>query len=171
VTTPDEVRFRKDRLTNLAAFVVIPAISLLLAVGAGFLRWEYSSRTDAQEARVQSVQAARESTAVVLTYHAATVEKDFDTARSRLTGAFLDAYTQLANTVIIPGAKEKQMSAAAQIPAAASVSATANHAVVLVFVNQTMWMGTQAPTMTPSSVRVTMDKVDDRWLISGFDPV
>jgi Mce-associated membrane protein len=170
VTAPEKSPEPKSRLA-LTAYLIIPAIALLLAVGAGFLRWEYSSRFDAQQARTQSVQAARDSTAVVLTYHAATVEKDFDAARGRLTGAFLDAYTQLANTVIIPGAKEKQMSAAAQIPAAASVSATENHAVVLVFVNQTIWMGTEQPTMTPSSVRVTMDKVGDRWLISGFDPV
>jgi Mce-associated membrane protein len=73
--------------------------------------------------------------------------------------------------VVIPGATQKQISAVATVPAAASVSATENHAVVLVFVNQTVTVGTGAPTDTASSVRVTLDKVADRWLISGFDPV
>jgi Mce-associated membrane protein len=53
------------------------------------------------------------------------------------------------------------------VPAAPSVSVTANHAVVLLFVNQTVIMGNDIPT----SVRVTLDKIGGRWLISGFDPV
>jgi len=51
------------------------------------------------------------------------------------------------------------------------VSATENHAVVLIFVNQAMTVGKAVPTSTASSVRVTLHKVDDRWLISQFDPV
>jgi Mce-associated membrane protein len=32
-------------------------------------------------------------------------------------------------------------------------------------------VGQSPPTSTASSVRVTLDKVDGRWLISQFDPV
>jgi Mce-associated membrane protein len=53
----------------------------------------------------------------------------------------------------------------------ASVSATENHAVVLAFVDQTLTMGNAAPTNTASSVRVTVDKVGGRWLISQLDPI
>ena len=73
--------------------------------------------------------------------------------------------------MVIPGAREKQISAVASVPAAASVSATATEAVVLVFVNQTVIVGQDAPTDTASSVRVTLEKVGDSWLISKFDPV
>ena len=54
---------------------------------------------------------------------------------------------------------------------AARVSDDPNHAVVLVFVNQTVVVGTEAPTDTASSVRIGLDKIDGRWLISKFDPV
>ncbi|CDO88935.1 hypothetical protein AWC29_22040 [Mycobacterium triplex] len=54
---------------------------------------------------------------------------------------------------------------------AASVSAATNHAVVLLFVNQTIVVGQDAPTSTASSVRVTLDRIGGRWLISQFDPV
>jgi Mce-associated membrane protein len=40
-----------------------------------------------------------------------------------------------------------------------------------VFVNQTVVVGTDAPTGTTSSVQVTLDRVGDDWLISEFDPV
>jgi Mce-associated membrane protein len=42
---------------------------------------------------------------------------------------------------------------------------------VLVFVNQTVIVGDGAPTATASSVKVTLEKVDGYWRISGFDPV
>ena len=57
------------------------------------------------------------------------------------------------------------------MPAAAPVSAKADHAVVLLFVDQTVTVGADAPTNTTSSVRVTLDKVGGRWLISAFDPI
>jgi hypothetical protein len=92
-------------------------------------------------------------------------------ARDLLTGDFKNAYTSLTNDVVIPGAKQKQISAVAAVPAAASVSANPNHAVALVIVDQTIIVGTGAPTDAASAVRVTMDNVGGRWLISGFDPV
>ena len=75
------------------------------------------------------------------------------------------------NTVVIPGAREKKISAVAQVPAASSVSASPAHAVALLFVNQTVTIGKDAPTNTTSSVRVTLDKVGGKWLVSGFEPV
>ena len=153
------------------AFGVLPIVALLLAAAAGYLRWEDSSRRDAATAANESVQAAKDSTVALLSYKPETVDKDLGAARDRLTGSFLDAYTQLINNVVIPGAKEKKISALAAVPAAASVSAKPDHAVVLLFVDQTVVVGADAPTNTASSVRVTLDKVKDRWLISGFDPI
>lgn len=160
---------------KLIAFRVLPALALLLAVGAGVLKYLDSSAQAAQRAATESVEAARQTTQAILSYRADTVDKDLNAARDRLTGTFLDSYTTLINETVIPGAKEKKISTDAKVPAAASVSATSTHAVVLVFVNQTVTIAAgdkpSAPTMTPSSVRVTLDKVDGRWLVSGFDPV
>jgi Mce-associated membrane protein len=122
-------------------------------------------------ARVESVQAAKDSTIAMLSYKHETVEQQLNAARDLLTGEFRGSYTSLINDVVIPGAKQKQISAVATVPAMASVSADPRHAVVLVFVNQTVVVGQDAPTDTASSVRVTLDKVGDRWLISKFDPV
>jgi Mce-associated membrane protein len=88
-----------------------------------------------------------------------------------LTGNFRDAYTSLIDQVVIPGARQKQITSVATVPAAASVSANGNHAVVLVFVNQTITIGNDPPTNTASSVRVTLDKPNGQWLISQFEPV
>ena len=150
---------------------MLPGLALLLALVAGFLRWQGSSATDADRGRIEATQAARDSTVALLTYRPDTVERDLGAARDRLTGRFKDAYTSMTRELVIPGSKQKQISAVATVQAAASVSADPNHEVVLVFVNQTTIVGNSAPAYTASSVRVMLDKIDGRWLISGFDPV
>lgn len=156
---------------RIVAFTLLPALALLLGGAAAYLKWQDAKVRNSDLARIESVQAAKDSTARLLSYKPDTVEQDLTSARELLTGNFRDSYTQLINDVVIPGAKEKKIAALANVPAVASVSADPAHAVALVFVNQTVTVGDGAPTSTNSSVRVTMDKVGDRWLISEFDPV
>lgn len=157
--------------SRVFAYGILPALALALALGAGYLKWSAGEADDLARARAESVQAARDDAVTLLTYHADTVDKDLAAARERLTGEFKDAYAELTRQVVVPGAKEKHISSVAKANAAASVSATANHAVALVYVDQTVTIGTGAPTDTQPVVRVTLDKVDGRWLVSRFDPV
>ena len=168
--TPEKPK-RRIQWARVVAFGVLPAVALLLAMGAGYLKWMDNTVRDSALARDTSVQAAKDSTVALLSYKPDTVEEQLTAARDRLTGQFRDSYSSLTHDVVIPGAKQKQISAVATVPAAASVSAKPDHAVVLVFVNQTVIVGQDAPTDTASAVRVTLDKVGDRWLISSFDPV
>ena len=162
---------RRIDWARVFAFGVLPAIALLLGAGAGYLKWVDNSVRNAEIARTESVQTAKDSTVAMLSYKPDTVEQNLNDARRLLTGEFRESYTGLINDVVIPGAKQKQISAVASVPAAASVSADPNEAVVLVFVNQTVVVGQDTPTDTASSVRVTLEKIDGRWLISAFDPV
>ncbi|WP_326498492.1 hypothetical protein [Mycobacterium sp. Aquia_216] len=156
---------------QVVVYGLLPALALVLAGAAGYLKWQDSSARATQLARIESLAAAKDSTITLLSYKSDTVEKDLEGAKNRMTGAFKDSYSQLINDVVIPGAKREHISATATVPAAASVSATPNHAVTLLFVNQTAVVDKSPPTDSVSSVRVTLDKVDGRWLISGFDPV
>jgi Mce-associated membrane protein len=159
------------RLGRGLAYIVLPAVALLLAAAAGYLKWADGTARDAEVHRSQSVQAAIDSTVAMLTYRPDTVAQNLAAARDRMTGALRDSYSSLTHDVVIPGAKQRQISAVATVPAAASVSATATHAVVLVFVDQTTIIGNDPPSDSTSSVKVTLEKVHDRWLISQFDPV
>jgi Mce-associated membrane protein len=164
---------RKRRITwsHLVAFTVLPVLALSLAAAAFFAKWQGTSARMSEVASIESVAAAKDSTVALLSYQPDSVEKDLSAARDRLTGKFKDSYTQLVHDVVIPGAKKDRITAVATVPAAASVSATAQHAVVLAFIDQTVTIGTDAPTETSSTVRVALDKSGDRWLISSFDPV
>jgi Mce-associated membrane protein len=162
---------RRIGWSRMVAYALLPALALLMASAAGYLKWQDATQREDQAAHPQSVQAAVDGTVALLSYRPETVDKDLEAAKSRLTGKFLDAYTSLTRDVVIPGAKQKQISATATVPAAALAAETATHAAVLLFVDQTVIVGKAAPTNAASSVRVTVDKIDGRWLISQFDPV
>lgn len=167
-----ETRRRPIAWSRVLAYGVLPALALVLALAAGYFRWVVGSADDLALARTESVRVASEDAAALLSYKADSADKDLNNAaRDRLTGDFKDAYINLIRQVVIPGAKEKHISAVAKINAAASVSASANHAVVLLYVDQTVTIGDGAPTDTQPVVRVALDKVNGRWLVSHFDPV
>ncbi|SPM35994.1 Mce associated membrane protein [Mycobacterium rhizamassiliense] len=167
-TTPQRRRIAWSRVL---AYGILPGLALLLAVAAGYFKWVNDSSHDLAVARAESTRVASEDVTALLSYKADSADKELNAARDRLTGEFKDAYTSLIREVVIPGAKEKRISAAAKVSAAAPVSATDNHAVVLLYVNQTVTIGDGAPTDTQPVIRVTLDKVDGRWLVSHFDPV
>ncbi|MBI2695754.1 MAG: hypothetical protein HYX30_16260 [Mycobacterium nebraskense] len=162
---------RRISWPQVVVYGLLPALALVLAGAAGFLKWQDSSARETQLARIESLAAAKDSTIALLSYKSDTVEKDLEAAKGRMTGAFKDSYSQLINDVVIPGAKKEHISTTATVPAAASVSATPSHAVNLLFVNQTAVVDKGQPSDSASCVRVTLDKVDGRWLIAGFDPV
>lgn len=176
VDESETVDVRPARVARLSwrswlAYAVLPGLLLIIALSAGYLKWWDGSARLAQVAAAESVQAATDGTIAMLSYRPDTVDADLGAAAGRLTGAFRDQYRQLVADVVAPGAKQRRITAAATVPAAGSVAAGGQHAVVLVLVNQTTTIGDDPPTSTASSVRVTLDKVDNRWLISQFDPV
>jgi Mce-associated membrane protein len=156
---------------RVVVFGVLPVIVFGAAAAVGYFKWLDGTAHDTDTARLESVQTAREAATALLSYQPGTADRQLGAARDLLTGTFKDSYTQLTHDVVIPGARQKHISAVASVPAAASVSADPRHAVVLVFIDQTVIVGDGAPTATSSAVRVAMDKIGGRWLISGFDPV
>jgi Mce-associated membrane protein len=164
---PQSARFSRTRFLT----AVLPAVALLLALGVGYLKWVDATSRESRTAAEQSVRAATDSAIAILSYRPETVDRDLKAAAERLTGSFHQQYLQLVSDVVAPGAKQQHITAVATVPVAASVSATGKHAVVLVFVDQTTTIGNDAPTQSTSSVRVSLDKVQGRWLISQFDPV
>jgi Mce-associated membrane protein len=162
---------KEGHRSRVVAFAVLPVLVLMVAAGAAWLKFYVGTAQDSSRAAADSVRAASDSAVAILSYKAGTVEQDLTAATDRLTGDFKGQYVSLTHDVVIPGAKQQQISSTASVPAAASISATASHAEVLVFANQTVTIGHSTPTDTASTVRVTMERVGGRWLVSGFDPV
>lgn len=153
------------------------SLAIALVAAAGLTAWMFFSvyKPDQQtnDAAMQSaVKAASDGTVALLSYSPDSLDKDFATAKSKLTGSFLSYYTQFTEQIVAPAAKQKAVKTQAAVVRAAVSEIRPESAVVLVFINQTTESKDRPDaSFINSAVRVTMQKSDGGWLISSFDPV
>ncbi|BAN29894.1 membrane protein [Mycobacterium avium subsp. hominissuis] len=162
-------RLSGKTLAALLALLVVASLGLL---GSLFYFYYLPDRkTDAAAARA-AVSAATDGTVAVLSYSPDTLDRDFSSAKSHLTGDFLSYYDQFTQQIVLPAAKEKRLKTTAVVLRGAVSSLNADSATVLLFVNQTTQSKDRPePTFAASSVVVQMTKANGKWLISSFNPV
>jgi Mce-associated membrane protein len=175
---PRRLKRFTGRVMQGSRFSLLPALLALLvvastALAAGLLYFQYrpDRATDAPAAKA-AITAASEGTVAILSYSPDTFDRDFSSAKSRLTGDFLSYYSQFTQQIVGPAAKQKSVKTSAVVVRAAASELHPDSAVVLVFVNQsTVSADRPEPALTSSSVLVTVTKASDKWLISSFNPV
>jgi Mce-associated membrane protein len=156
---------------------VAVTLALALVAAAGLTAWMfftvYKPDRQTDDAAIQSaIRAASDGTVALLSYSPDSLDKDFATAKSKLTGSFLSYYTQFTEQIVAPAAKQKAVKTQAAVVRAAVSEIRPESAVVLVFINQTTQSKDRPDaSFINSSVRVTMQRIDGGWLISSFDPV
>ena len=164
-------RADRRRVTLVAA-----AVGLLLgsAVVAGAVYW-WLFRPDQltnEAAQQKVIAAAKEGIEAALSYSPENLDNDLATAKSHMTGQFLDYYSDFTKNVVTPAAKEKGVKTEANVARAGVSEMHPDQADVLVFVNQvTTSKARPTPALATSTVLVTLVKSGDRWLISEFNPV
>jgi Mce-associated membrane protein len=166
------------RLKGLPSGKVLPAFWALLVVASaalagGLLYFQYRPDRDTDAAVAKAaISAATDGTVAILSYSDKTLQDDFSSAKSHLTGDFLSYYNQFFQQIVAPAAKQKSLKTTAVVLRAAVSELHPDSAVVLEFVNQSTGSADRPePTLTASSVLVTLTKADGKWLISSFDPV
>jgi Mce-associated membrane protein len=176
----DEERTGKERPPWLQAIrsqwaAIVLSLVLIAAVAVTSWLFFYQYRPDREvddAARQSAIKAASDGTVALLSYSPETLDKDFAAAKSKLTGDFLSYYTQFTEQIVAPAAKQKKVKTTASVVRSAVSELRPDSALVLVFINQTTEStGLPEPSVTVSSVRVSLKKVDGAWLISSFDPV
>ncbi len=152
-------------------------LTVLLVISAGVAAWLYffQFRPDQQidaDAQKVALEAAKSGTVALLSYAPDSMEQDFTTAKSHLTGDFLNYYTQFTEQIVTPAVKEKQVKTSAAVVEAGVAEMHPDTATVLVFVNQTT-VSKENPdgAFAASAVKVGLTKSDGHWLINKFDPV
>ncbi|MFI9612356.1 hypothetical protein ACIHCM_11880 [Streptomyces sp. NPDC052023] len=173
---PRETAAGRSRRGLWAAVLSVLLLAGLLAVVALGQRYREGARDE--QARVEALAAARKAAPVVLSYDHRHLDRDFAAARAHLTGAFRDEYGKTTRTVVGPTAAKYDGVVRATVarpggggsPAASVVSASADRAVVLLFVNQV----TRSTQVTGSRVdlnrvRMTMTRTSGGWKVSAVD--
>lgn len=161
----------RARLARFTAAFLLPALAVSATLAAGYFKYQNETAENTATAGAEALTAARETTTAILAYTPDTVEQTLAAARERLTGQFHDEYIDLMNSVVIPGAKERRVVTVTAVTAAGIIHAEPDTAIALLYVNQSATAGTAPPTDSATTVKVTLNKVDGRWLVSGFEPI
>ncbi|MBY6414681.1 h domain protein [Rhodococcus sp. BP-252] len=154
----------------LRALAVVVVLGLAAGVGVLFYHYRQNERTE--QARTDAVTAASAQAVAMLAYDFGGVDQQLASAADGLTGDFKDEYSALVTSVIAPGAKEKSLTVQVTVQGASVVDAAPDTATVLLFLNQ-ITTSSDAPDAASSGsrVRMSMENVDGRWLVSGLEPI
>jgi Mce-associated membrane protein len=150
-------------------------LTILLVASTGFATGYFFSvyRTDwhtDDAARNQAIAAASDGAVALLSYSPETLARDFTNAKSRVTENYLPYYQQFADQIVGPSAQRGQVTTTATVVKAAVSEMQPDLAVVLVFVKQkTASKVKPQPVVTSNSLKITMKKVNNSWLIEKFE--
>ena len=173
---------KRDGIVRRSARVMAGRIGAILLAAAllasaGVAAWLYFQQYRPDQATndaasTVALDAAKNGTVALLSYSPESLDKDFATAKSHLTGDFLSYYTQFTEQIVTPAAKQKSVKTTATVVRSAVAEMHPDSAVVLVFINQTTTSKENPDgAFAASAVKVGLKKINDAWLISAFDPV
>lgn len=158
-----------SRLLVVGVVVVFAVFGAALAAVATA---RVSHRHAVDSARENAVAAATSGVATVLSYDYRHLASDFRRAEGLLTPRFRAQYVKTTAKGVEPLAAQYQAVSTATVAAAGSVENSADRAVVLVFVDQTVTNSQlAAPRLDRSRIDVTLVRTGGRWLIDALRPL
>ena len=145
---------------------VMPLLLVASLAVSGFLGWKQWQSHQVTQAGEQAQQAAIAYAQVLTSIDSNNVDQNFRQVLDGSTGEFKDMYTQ-SSVQLRQLLIDNKATAHGVVVDSAVQSASANKAVVLVFIDQTVTnKAAPDPRIDRSRVKITMEKVDGRWRAS-----
>jgi Mce-associated membrane protein len=158
---------RRRRVTPRSWLAAVVLVAVL--AGAGYGGWLLVQHWEVHTASEEALKAAENYVLKLTNIDADTVDKNFADISDGATGEFHRMQTK-------SGAKLRQLfidnkvTARGHVIESAVKSAAKNNVVVVLVVNQSVInKDTRAPVIDRSRIRMTMQKVDGRWLASKVE--
>jgi Mce-associated membrane protein len=151
-------------------FSVLAVLATAALIVCGVLAYRAHAASQVDAARTQGLAAARSAAGVVLAYDHRHLDRDFARASGLLTGEFAEEYAMTTKDSVRSLATKTRAVVRADVRSASVVSASPERVVVLLFVNQTTTSSrTSEPRTDLNRVRMTLERVGGRWLVSDVD--
>lgn len=151
-------------LNAVLACLVVLGLAAGLAFSLLALRHEHAL----DDARASALQAGQDSAVALSSYDYRSLDTDFAAVTDRSTPGFRKSFTQTSDS-LKKVLTQYSATAKSTVVAAGVTSSSQQHAVVLVFINQTATNTNQkaGPTTDQSRVQVTLSRSGSRWLIEA----
>jgi len=160
-------RVRNGRRTPDLLLLVAGLVALALVLTAAAVTVKARGEDRTERARTEAVAAAESRAVDLLSYDYRHLDRDFGRAEKGLTGQFAKDYAHTTDSVVRPTAEEVHAVVKAEVVSSSVVRAAQNKVVVLLFVNQTTTSTRlDGPRVDLNRVRLTLVKVDGRWLVN-----
>ena len=156
----------RRRLTIVVAAVLVSLLVVVTLLAVLLVR-AHARDTAATEA----TEVARDATATLLSYDAATLDTDLERSRELIAPSFAPEFNRLAADLIGPSAQQTKLVTRAEVLRTAVVAAEPDRVEVLAFLRQTTTRPGTEPAITGSRATVTLTRDGARWLVAGLQPV
>lgn len=145
------------------------AVVLVALVAVTAYVWSRPSDTAVETATRSAQTAAERATVAILSYDAATLEADQETAQSFMTSDYRKDYDELFE-VIKQNAPATETKVEAEVVASSIVRSGEDRVAILLFVNRpTTNKQQQEPVVYKDQVTVTMQQVGGDWLVDDME--
>jgi Mce-associated membrane protein len=175
--SPAKTRRWRPRVSPVLRRILYVLVALALLTSGGVATWLYFKQYRPDQQTDNSVKqsvagSASDGTTALLSYSSETLEQDFANARSHLAGDFLTYYNDFTQQIVAPTARQRSLKTTAHVTGAAVSELRPDSAVVLLFVDQTTTTkDSPKPSVAISTVLVHISRINDKWLITKFNPV
>ena len=145
------------------------AVALVALLAATAYVWSSPSDSEVETATRSAQTAAERATTAILSYDAATLEADQETAQSFMTSDYREDYDELFE-VIKENAPATETKVEAEVIASSIVRSGEDRVAILLFVNRpTTNKQQQEPVIYKDQVTVTMQEVGGDWLVDDLE--
>lgn len=163
-TAPDARRRPHPALKVIAVLVAVA-----IPAGTAIVGWQWKQQRDNAIAAREGLSAAERFIGVLTNIDAGKLDENFAAAAEGSTGEFKDQYAQSSEQLRRLLAENKA-AAHGMVVESAVKAASPDTVEVLLFVDQSVSnAATPEPRLDRSRIRMTMKKVDGRWLASKVE--
>lgn len=160
------------RVSPVARLVIVAVLVVLIiasGVLAGFKANQASDAQATQSDRQAAAAAAKTEIPQILTYSYKSLSKDLAKGAADTTGQFKGEFNLETQQIIEPQVPKEQLSTQAQARVAVPIDSTGNQVTVLVFLDQSTTSKAQPKAQVQQpQLRVTMQKVNGKWLVENY---
>ena len=144
------------------------AVTALLVVLAGYMGWRQFERHQTEFATQQAVAAAVKYAVALMNFDSQAMDRNDAALRDGATGEFKQRYDK-SNRSLRMVLLDHQAAAQGQVVESVVKSASTNKVEVLLFVEQLVSNLEDPDGDLDSRIKMTMEKVDGRWLASKVE--
>ncbi|MEZ0579431.1 hypothetical protein [Nocardioides sp. MH1] len=160
-----------SRSRRLWVPLVVALVALLLVAGAAWTAVAVRKEQQAQDRDDDALAAGREAAVAFTSYDYRHIDDDLDRVASRSTGDFRQQFTK-ALGALSAAIKKAHGVSLGEVSQAGIVRSTDDTAVVIAAVDATITnRSTQGESTRRYRLQITLNLVDDDWLISDISPV